>query len=523
MEIGTTLVVILVGVIVGLVVIGFIFNKKQLSTAFEVAQLESKSILEDARKEADQIVRDAIKESKSETRQKRKALEDEAKKRRAEISKLENKLKQREKTIETKLENFTARENELLVLEKKLAQEERKHHRIVAECELAVEKNQRMLEKIANMSVEQAKEELLKSLKEAAHKDAKKIIREIEDEARKEGEQKAQSILSLAVQRTAGDYVSESTISVVSLPSDEMKGRIIGREGRNIRAIEQATGVDLIIDDTPEAVIISCFNPIRREIAKITLERLIADGRIHPARIEETAQRVEAEFDSIIKDHGEEAAFDVGITDLPMELLMGLGRLRYRISGLQSVLQHSVETAHICGIIAGELKLNVKKAKRAGLLHDIGKSVGQEVEGDHATIGANLCEKANESKDIVEAIRLHHHENLQEAGPLAVVVSTANKLSGSRPGARREVVESYVKRLDDMEKIANGFKGIEKAYVLQAGREIRVLVSPDGGIGDQDVIDLSGDIASKLRQEVNFPGQVKVTVLRESKFTEYAK
>jgi len=519
---GTAIIITAVGLVVGLLGMGFFFNKKQLAAAFETAQAESKTLLENARKEADNVVKDAMRESKNESRKKRKAFEDESKQRRSEINKLENKIKQREQTLEKRLEGVDKRENEVEIVEKKLAQNEKRHHRLIAECEVMIENNQKTLEKIANMSADEAKKELLKSLEEAAKKDAQEIMRKLEQETRKEATAKAQSIVSLAVQRTAGNFVNDSTITVVSLPGEEMKGRIIGREGRNIRAIEQATGVDLIIDDTPEAVIISCFNPVRREIAKNTLEKLIADGRIHPARIEETAKRMESEFESLLKEIGEQAAFDVGITDLHPELLSYLGRLKYRTAGMQTVLQHAVETAHICGIIASELDIKVRNAKRAGLLHDIGKAVNQEVEGNHWDIGADLCEKHGESNDVIDAVRKHHTEDLEFATPLAVILNAANKLSSSRPGARREVMETFVKRLSDMESIVNSFDGIESAYVLQAGREIRALVSPEG-IDDQEVVDLSNDIAVKLRHELNFPGQVRVTVLRESRHVDYAK
>lgn len=521
-EIGTILAVVVVGLIIGLIGIGFILNKKQLAHAFKSAQDESKALLEEARREADNVVKAAMRDAKEDTRQKKKAFEDEAKKRRSEISKLEAKIKQREQTLEQKLEAVDKRENEIEVLEKKIQGDERRYHKLLAECEVQIEKNQKTLEKVANMSADEAKRELLKSLEEAARRDAKEIIRKIEQETRQEADSRAQSVISLAVQRLAGDYVNDSTVTVVSLPSEEMKGRIIGREGRNIRAIEQAIGVDLIIDDTPEAVIISCFNPLRREIAKMTLERLISDGRIHPARIEETAKRVESEFESILKEFGEQAAFDVGVTDLHPDLLTHLGRLKYAATGLQSVLQHSVETAHISGIIAGELDVKVKFCKRAALLHDIGKAVNQEIEGHHAEIGAELCAKYGENPAVVNAIRLHHQDSLDYADPVTVILNAANKLSGSRPGARREVMETFVKRLGDMELLVKEFKGIESAYVLQAGREIRALVSPEG-VSDRDVMDLSNDIAAKLRRELSFPGHVRVTVLRESKHVEFAK
>jgi ribonuclease Y len=519
---GTVLVVVVIGLVVGLIGIGFILNKKQLAEAFKSAQDESKALLEDARKEADNVVKTAMRDAKEDSRQKKKAFEDEAKQRRSEISKLEAKIKQREQTLEQKLGTVDKRENEVEQLEKKIQLEEKRYHRMVAECEILVEKNQKTLEKVANMSADEAKRELLKSLEEAARKDAKEIIRKIEHETRQDADHRAQAVVSLAVQRIAGDYVNDSTVTVVSLPGEDMKGRIIGREGRNIRAIEQAIGVDLIIDDTPEAVIISCFNPLRREIAKITLERLISDGRIHPARIEETAKRVEAEFESILKEYGEQAAFDVGVTDLHPDLLTHLGRLKFAATGMQTILQHAVETAHISGIIAGELDVKIKFSKRAGLLHDIGKAVNQEIEGHHAEIGAELCAKYGENPLVVNAIRLHHQDNLEFADPLTVILNAANKLSGSRPGARKEVMETFVKRLGDMESLVKEFKGIESAFVLQAGREIRALVTPEG-VSDSDVIDLSNDIAAKLRRELSFPGHVRVTVLRESRHVDYAK
>ncbi|MEZ4742531.1 MAG: ribonuclease Y [Bdellovibrionota bacterium] len=503
MDTSTAIVIVAVGLFFGLIGIGFFFNKKQLAAAFETAQAESKAILEEARKEADNIVKEAMQDAKNDARKKRKAFEDEAKKRRSEISKLEAKLKKREQTLEKRLESIDKKENEIEVTQKRLANAEKRHHRLIAECEVMIENNQKTLEKVANMSVEEAKQELTKSLEETARKEAQETIRKLEQETRKESVAKAQAIISLAVQRTAGNYVNDSTITVVALPSEEMKGRIIGREGRNIRAIEQATGVDLIIDDTPEAVIISCFNPVRREMAKITLEHLIADGRIHPARIEETAKRIEADFESLLKENGEQAAFDVGITDLHPEILSHLGRLKYRTAGMQTVLQHSVETAHICGMLASELNLKTRNAKRAGLLHDIGKAVNQETEGSHWEIGASLCEKYGEHESIVEAIKLHHEDDLDFASPLAVIVNAANKLSSSRPGARKEVMETFVKRLSDMEAIVNSFEGIDSAYVLQAGREIRALVSPEG-VDDQEVTDLSSDIAVKLRNELSF-------------------
>lgn len=512
----------LVGLVLGILVLGAYLNRKKLSDAFENAQSESHKILDQARKEADELIKSSLKEAKEDARKRRKQFEEDAKRKRGEYQKLEQKVRQREQSLDQRVDQLNSRERSIEEKERKLYQDEKKYLRKIAECELNIEKTQKTLEKVANMSADQAKKELMSSLEEQAKKEAQQVIRQIELDTKKEAAQKAQSIISLAVQRLSGEYVNDSTISVVALPNEEMKGRIIGREGRNIRAIEQSTGVDLIIDDTPEAVIISCFNPIRREIAKITLDRLIADGRIHPARIEETAERVTEEFDQILTDHGEQAAFDVAITDLHPEILNYLGKLKYKTTGLQSVLQHAVETAHVSGMIAAELGINVKRAKRAGLLHDIGKAVDQEAEGHHALLGAQLCEKYGEHADIIEAIKLHHEEDLSHTTPLTICLSAANALSGARPGARKEVLETYIKRLEDMEQIVKGFDGIEEAFVLQAGREVRALVSPEG-LSDDEIIDISNNIVSKLRNELTFPGQIRISVLRESKYVDYAK
>lgn len=522
MDIAIGSLVAVVCVLFGLFVVGVVLHKKQLAAAFKKAEAEAKQLREEARREADNIVKQALKEAKDENRTRRQQFEEEAKNRRSEINKLESKIKQREQSLEKKLEIVEKREGELTTLEQRLKKEEESYHRLNLECTDTLEHARRTLQNIAKMSPEEAKRELMRSLEEEARREAKERLRQLEEQMRKDADERARSVVSLAVQRVAGEFVSDATISVVALPGDDMKGRIIGREGRNIRAIEQATGVDLIIDDTPEAVIISCFNPIRREIAKITLERLIADGRIHPARIEETAKRVTTEFETIIREAGEQAAFDVGITDLHPELIKHLGRLKWRTAGVQTVLQHAVETAHICGIMASEMGLNVKRAKRAGLLHDVGKAVDQEAEGHHAVLGSELAAKYGEAEQVVEAIRLHHAEDMTQASPYAVVLHTANVLSAKRPGARREVMETYLTRLGDMEKLVKDFAAIEDAYIMQAGNEVRAMVRP-AGVSDRDVVDLANDIASKLRQELTFPGQVRVTVVRESRFTDVAK
>lgn len=516
------LVGVVVGCLVGAIVMSVVLNKRRISRAFENAQEESKKLLEEARQESDRLIKEAKNEAKQFTNVKRKEFEQETKSRRQEIQKTEKKINEREQNLEKKLGIMDVKEKELDELSYKLEQEDSRYKRLIVEAEEAIEHNRKTLQNIAKMTVDEAKQELIRTLEVDAKKEAAERLRRIEEDTKEQADRISRSMVSLAVQRIASEHVNDSTVTVVSLPSEDMKGRIIGREGRNIRAIEQATGVDLIIDDTPEAVIISCFNPIRREIAKITLERLIADGRIHPARIEETAQKVEEEFGSVIQENGEQACFEAGISDLHPELVKALGKLRYRSTGQQSALQHSVEVSHIAGIMASEIGLNVKRAKRAGLLHDIGKSVEQEVEGHHAKIGAELCQKYQESSDVVEAVGKHHQDDLSQASPYAVIVHAANLLSESRPGARKELLESYVKRLQEMEDMVRQFRGIDAAYVIQSGREVRAMVSPEG-VSDDEMMDLSNEIATSLRKELTFPGQVKVTVVRESKFTDYAK
>ncbi len=497
-------------------------NKKNFRKTFETAQADSEKILEEAHAEKERILREANNEAKQEAKTRRQQFDQEAKKRRSELEKLEGKVKAREQTMEKKLGQLEKKEQDLERMTNHLNSEEDRLKSLIKDSERSLEEHRKTLETVANLSQEEARRELIRSLEVEAKTVARETLKKIEEDTKLEGEKIARSMVSLAVQRVSSEYVNDSTVTVVSLPSDEMKGRIIGREGRNIRAIEQATGVDLIIDDTPEAIIISCFNPIRREIANIALQRLIADGRIHPARIEETVKKVAEEFDQIIQENGEQAAFDTGITDLHPELLRHIGKLKYRTAGAQTVLQHAVEVAHICGIMAAEMGLNVKKAKRVGLLHDIGKAVDQETEGHHAKIGADLAVKYNEAPEVIDAILNHHTDELNHAYPLTVIVHAANILSERRPGARREVLETYIKRLQDMETLVNNFRGIDESYVIQAGREIRAMVSPSG-VSDSEVMDITNEIAHRLRKELTFPGQVKVTVLRESKYAEFAK
>lgn len=521
MELIIVLVACLVGAGVAFLV-GVVANRKKLQNTYEQAQSDSKKLLEAARAEADQIVKDALREAKDEHRKRRQVFEQEAKQKKSETLKLDQKLKTRERNLEKKLELLDKREAELEQTEDKLRDNEKRYKQQIRENERLIEKSQEDLERIANLSREEAKRELIAALEGEAQKEAQSSIRAIEEQARRDAEERSRGIISLAVQRVSGEFVNDSTVSVVALPSEEMKGRIIGREGRNIRTIEQVTGVDLIIDDTPEAVILSCFNPIRREIAKITLERLIADGRIHPARIEETAKRVETEFDQILQDGGEQAALEVGIADLHPELILLLGKLRYRSTNQQSVLKHCIETAQIAGVIAGEFSVNPKLAKRAGLLHDIGKAIDHEYEGPHDKVGASVCSKFGESAEVCEAVEHHHAESLTQVGLLAVIIHAANRLSGQRPGARKEVIESYINRLGDMEALVKTYDGVASAFVLQAGREVRAMVKPDL-MSDQAASDLSQEIASRLRSELTLPGQVRVTVVRESKATEIAQ
>jgi ribonuclease Y len=377
------------------------------------------------------------------------------------------------------------------------------------------------LEQIAGMTSAEAKKVLMDAMEDEAKQDVAKLIKAMEEEAKESGDKKAKDILALAMQRYAGEYVAERSVSVVTLPSDEMKGRIIGREGRNIRALEAATGIDLIIDDTPEAVILSGFNPVRREVAKLALQKLIADGRIHPGRIEEVVSKAQEEIEQAMKEAGDQAAFDLGVHGIHPEILKLIGRLKYRTSYSQNVYQHSLEVAFLCGIMAAELGVNVKQAKRAGLLHDLGKAVDHEIEGSHAVIGADIARKYGESPKIVHAI-MAHHEDEKPATVLAILVQAADALSGARPGARREMMETYVKRLDDLERIATSFDGVINSFAIQAGREIRVMVSSDL-VTDDRALFLAKDIAKKIETEMTYPGQIKVNVIRETRATEYAR
>jgi len=444
----------------------------------------------------------------------------ETKETRAEIKKLEKRLITKEENIDRKYEQFDAREQEMAQKEKQLGERENEIKKSESKFHELISEQKKQLEKISGLTAEQAKELLLRAMENDARYEGAKLIKRIEAETKEEADKKSKKIISTAIQRYAGDFVAERTVSVVPLPNDEMKGRIIGREGRNIRALEAATGIDLIIDDTPEAVILSGFNPVRREVARLSLLRLISDGRIHPARIEDVVKKVEQEVDQTIKEAGEQAAFDLGVHGLNNELIKLVGRLKFRTSYAQNVLQHSVEVGFLTGIMASELGLNQKQARRMGLLHDLGKAVDHEVEGPHALIGSKLAKKYGESAKIVHAIAAHH-EDVPPMTVYALLTQAADSLSGARPGARKELLENYVKRLEDLEKISNSFRGVANSYAIQAGREIRVIVE-SGTVSDEEAVLLSRDIVKKIEESLTFPGQIKVTVIRETRAVGYA-
>jgi ribonuclease Y len=437
-----------------------------------------------------------------------------------ELKEKEQRLIQKEENIDRKIDQFERRERDILRKEKKLGIKEEEIGRTKIKYNELIEEQKRQLEKISGLTAGQAKELLVRAMENEARYEGAKIIKRIENETKEQATKKATKIMATAIQRYAGDFVAEHTVSVVQLPNDEMKGRIIGREGRNIRALEAATGIDLIIDDTPEAVILSGFNPVRREVARLSLMRLIADGRIHPARIEDVVKKVGKEVDLTIKEAGEQAAFDLGVHGIHSELINYIGRLKFRTSYAQNVLQHSVEVGVISGIMASELGLNSKLARRMGLLHDIGKAIDREVEGQHAIIGSKLAKKFGETPEVVHAIAAHH-EDVPPSSVYDLLIQAADALSGARPGARKELLENYIKRLEDLENIAKSFNGVANTYAIQAGRELRVIVE-SGIISDEESTLLSRDIAKKIEESLTFPGQIKVTVIRETRAVEYA-
>ena len=458
--------------------------------------------------------REAILEAKDEAHKLRTDLDREVKERRGEIQKLEKRLLQREEMLDHKSQNLEKKDEQMAQKEQELAELKDEALRLTQE-------QRQELERISALTSEEAKQLLLSTVEDEVRQEAALIVKEIEGQAKDEGERKAREIITTAIQRFAADHAAETTVSVVSLPNDEMKGRIIGREGRNIRTLETLTGIDLIIDDTPEAVILSGFDPVRREVARIALEKLIADGRIHPARIEEMVNKAQKEVEATIREQGEQAAFEVGVHGLHPELVKTLGRLYYRSSYGQNVLKHSIEVAHLCGIMASELGIDETLAKRAGLLHDLGKAIDHEVEGPHVEIGADLAKRFRESQEVIHAIAAHHGD-IEATTIVAVLVQAADAISAARPGARRETLENYLKRLEKLEEIADSFEGVDKAFAIQAGREVRIMVKPDK-IDDARAVLMVREIVKRIEREMEYPGQIKVTVIRETRAVDYAK
>ena len=499
----------------------FWIRRKQRQVQVELAKSTATRIIDEAKKEASAIKREGEIQAKDGILTARVDLEKEARETRKELQTLEKRLAQGEEGLNKRADTVEKRESEIGKRESSIQGREKTVGEREAESKRLINEARNQLERLAEMSRDEAKKSLVDQMVEEARHESAKRIRLIEEEAKEEADQRSKKIVTLAIERLAGDFVAERTVSVVPLPSDDMKGRIIGREGRNIRALEAATGIDLIIDDTPESVVISGHNPIRREIARMSLEKLISDGRIHPGRIEEVVRKSEQELDETIREAGQKAIFDVGIHGIHPELVKLVGRLKFRYSYAQNVLLHSIEAAFICGVMAAELGLNEKQAKRAALLHDIGKAVDHEVEGSHAIIGAELARRFGESPKIINAIAAHHEEVKAET-ILAPLVDAADAMSGARPGARREMIETYVRRLEELERISNSFQGVEKSYAVQAGREIRIIVQTDV-VSDEQAAVMSREVAKKIESEMTYPGQIKVTVIREVRTVDYAR
>lgn len=496
------------------IALGYAANRYIVNAKSTQAANQATLILRDAEKQAETLKKEALLEAKDEIFKRKQDEEVEAKQRRKEIATLENRLVQREETIDRRAESLDKREHQISSAQGVITKRERELE------EMFLEEKAR-LERVAGMTVDEAKVELLNRISEDVKREAATLIRDTEQRAKDEADKRARHIVGIAIQRVAADHTAESTVSVVHIPTDEMKGRLIGREGRNIRAFEQMTGINLIVDDTPEAVVLSSFDPVRREIGRITLEALIADGRIHPARIEEMFLKAERQVNEVIQQSGEQASFDAGVHNLHPEIIKTLGRLRYRTSYGQNVLKHSLEVSWLAGVMAAELGTDVALAQRAGFLHDLGKAIDHEIEGPHATIGADLARRLGEPATIVHAIEAHHGD-VEPTTVEAVLVMAADAISASRPGARRETLESYIKRLEKLEAVANAHPGVEKTYAMQAGREIRVMVEPNT-VNDADAIILARDIANQIESELEYPGQIKVMVVRESRAVDYAK
>lgn len=488
--------------------------KKNAESKIGNAETKAREIIDDAVKTAEAKKKESLLEIKEESIKNKNELEKETKERRAELQRYEKRVLSKEEALDKKADAIEKREAGFAAKEEHLRQREAKVE------ELSKQRVQE-LERISGLTSEQAKEYLLKTVEEDVKHDTAKMVKELEAQAKSEADKKAKEYVVTAIQRCAADHVAETTISVVQLPSDEMKGRIIGREGRNIRTLETMTGVELIIDDTPEAVVLSGFDPIRREVARIALEKLIVDGRIHPARIEEMVEKAQREVDAMIREEGEAAALEVGVHGIHPELIKLLGRMKFRTSYGQNALKHSIEVAQLAGLLAGEIGLDVRVAKRAGLLHDVGKSIDHDVEGSHIQIGVDLCRKYKESATVINAVEAHHGD-VEPETLIACVVQAADTISAARPGARRETLETYTNRLKQLEEITNQFKGVEKSFAIQAGREIRVMVVPEQ-VSDADMVLMARDIAKQIEYELEYPGQIKVNVIRESRVTDYAK
>ena len=504
---------LIIGAVVG-IALGFVVTRYLVNASTKRAAQEAESVVNDAKRQAETLRREAIIEAKDEALKLKQDAQAESKERLREVRSAENRISQREESLDRRVESLDAREHQISSMQGQLERRER-------DLEEATREVNYRLERVAGMTPDEAKAELLDTLKDEVTHESAAIIRDAEARAKAEADKKARSILSLAIQRVAADHSAETTVSTIHIPSDDLKGRIIGREGRNIRSFEQLTGTNLIIDDTPECVTISCFDPVRREIGRVTMENLVADGRIHPARIEEMFGKAEAFVNQRVQEAGEQATFDTGIHDLHPELVRTLGRLRYRTSYGQNVLNHSLEVAYLSGVMASELGLDSIPAKRAGLLHDLGKAVDHEVEGSHAVIGADLARRFGERPEIVHAIEAHHND-VEPSSVLAVLVQAADAVSAARPGARKETLDAYVKRLEKLEEIASSYKGVERTYAIQAGREVRVMVEPDT-VDEAATTVLAHDIAQRIENEMQYPGQVKVVVIRESRAVGVAK
>lgn len=511
---GSAIFIVIAILIIIAIVIGYLIRKYIAEGKIENAEQTASKIVEDALKAAETQKKEVLISAKEEVHNLRQEVDKENRERRNELQRLERRIIQREENVDKRNESIQKKED---VLQSKLGELAEKETHVTE----LVNKEMLELERISGLTLEEAKDILLHDVEKRTRRESALLIKRLEAQAKEESDKKAREVLSYAIQKCAADHVAETTVSVVTLPNDEMKGRIIGREGRNIRTLETLTGIDLIIDDTPEAVILSGFDPIRREIAKVALEKLIVDGRIHPARIEEMVEKAKKEVDNRIREDGEAASFETGIHGLHPEVIRLLGRLKFRTSYGQNVLKHSVEVAHLAGIMAEELGANVKIAKRAGLLHDIGKAVDHEVEGPHVAIGIDILKKYKESAQVMHAVEAHHGD-VEASSVEAVLVQAADAISAARPGARRETLESYIKRLEKLEEIANSFEGVEKTFAIQAGREVRIMVKPDQ-VDDIEMIHISKAIASKIQDELDYPGQIKVNVIRETRSIEYAK